>query len=143
MTIIEMTIEHYDDVLALMRRTPGVTVRDVDSREAVKRYLERNPSLSWIARKSGKIVGCALCGHDGRRGYLHHVVVAPEFRGRGIAHRLVGQCLNQLEAIGIVKTHIDVFRTNDVANAYWTRRGWQRRDDIHRYSFNRSTSENA
>jgi ribosomal protein S18 acetylase RimI-like enzyme len=143
MNIVEMTIEHYDAVLALMRQTPGVTVRDADSREATQKYLERNPSLSFVATDNGNIIGCAMSGHDGRRGYLQHVIVAPAFRGRGIAHQLVTHCLDQLESIGILKTHIDVFRTNGVANAYWTRRGWKRRDDIYRYSYNRSRNENA
>ncbi len=143
MQIIEMTIEHYDAVLNLMRQTPGVAVRDVDSRESIKKYLERNPSMSFVAEVSGRIIGCALCGHDGRRGYLQHVIVDPESRSRGIAHQLVTRCLDQLESIGILKTHIDVFRTNSVANTYWTRRGWKRRDDIYRYSYNRSSNENA
>jgi ribosomal protein S18 acetylase RimI-like enzyme len=143
MNIIEMTDEHYDGVIDLMRRTPGVAVRDADSPEATRRYLERNPSLSFVAMVDGRIIGCAMCGHDGRRGYLQHVIVEPAFRGRGIAHQMVTRCLEGLEAIGICKTHIDVFRTNDLANEYWTRRGWKRRDDIYRYSYNRSRNENA
>ena len=142
-SIIDMTDEHYDGVLDLMRRTPGVSVRDADSREATRRYLERNPSLSFVAMDDGRIIGCAMCGHDGRRGYLQHVIVEPAFRGREIAHQMIARCLDGLEATGICKTHIDVFRTNDLANAYWARRGWKRRDDIYRYSYNRSNSENA
>ena len=143
MRIVEMTIDHYDAVMTLMRETPGVTVRDADSREATQRYLQRNPTLSFVAEEKETIIGCAMCGHDGRRGYLQHVIVAPAFRGRGIAHQLVTRCLDGLEALGIRKTHIDVFRTNGVANTYWTRRGWKRRDDIYRYSYNRSNNENA
>jgi hypothetical protein len=48
-----------------------------------------------------------------------------------------------LSNIGIDKTHIDVFVDNDPANRYWTRRGWTRRVDIHRYSLARSGRENA
>lgn len=143
MNIIDMTIEHYDEILNLMRRTPGVTIRDADSREATRRYLVRNPSLSYVAVENGKVIGCAMCGHDGRRGYLQHVIVERAFRGQGIAHQMVTRCLDALEAIGIFKTHIDVFRTNGQANTYWMRRGWKRRDDIYRYSYNRSKNENA
>jgi ribosomal protein S18 acetylase RimI-like enzyme len=143
MNIVEMTLAHYDQVLELMRRTPGVAVRDADSPEATRRYLERNPSLNFVAVADGSVVGCAMCGHDGRRGYLQHVVVDPAYRSQGIAHQMVMRCLDGLEAIGICKTHIDVFRTNNVANSYWTRRGWKRRDDIYRYSYNRSGNENA
>ena len=140
---IEMTLAHYDQVADLMQRTPGVAIRDADSREATKRYLERNPSLSYVAVAADRVIGCAMCGHDGRRGYLQHVVVDPAYRGQGIAHEMVMRCLDGLEALGIFKTHIDVFRTNDVANSYWTRRGWKKRVDIDRYSYNRSRSENA
>ncbi len=142
MKITELTIDRYDEVLALMKRTPGVSVREADSKEAAARYLARNPGLSFIA-EDRKVIGCALCGHDGRRGYLQHVIVEEAYRKRGIGHALVTRCLDRLEAAGIVKTHIDVFVTNDLANDYWTKRGWQRRDDIYRYSFTRFVNPNA
>jgi ribosomal protein S18 acetylase RimI-like enzyme len=126
-----------------MTLTPEMKIREVDSREAVTRYLCRNPQLSFAAWEEDKLVGCAMCGHDGRRGYLQHVIVAPIHRGKGIAHQLVTRCLDGLEKLGISKTHIDVFITNDRANAYWRRRGWQKRNDIHRYSFNRSENPNT
>jgi N-acetylglutamate synthase len=143
MRILELTLDRYDEVFALMRSTPGITVRDADSKPAMARYLGRNSGLSFIAEVDGKIVGCALCGHDGRRGYLQHVLVAPEFRKRGIANTLVTRCLDGLEIIGITKTHIDVFVTNEIANTYWRRRGWKLRDDIVRYSHIRSKNDNA
>jgi ribosomal protein S18 acetylase RimI-like enzyme len=143
MNIVEMTMEHYEAVLALMRQTPGVSIREADSREATQQYLVRNPGLSFVALKHGQLIGCAMCGHDGRRGYLQHVVVAVPFRGQGVAHQLVTRCLDQLETIGIYKTHLDVFGTNEEACRYWTRRGWQQRNDLCRYSFNRSRSANA
>jgi len=143
MNIVEYKIDRYEEVLALMERTPGVSIREADSRESTERYLARNPSLSFIAEVKGEVIACAMCGHDGRRGYLQHVIVAPEYRRKGIANTLVEKCLSNLEMIGIFKTHIDVFITNDLANKYWIRRGWKFRDDIHRYSLNRTLKENV
>jgi ribosomal protein S18 acetylase RimI-like enzyme len=143
MHITELKIEDYDALIDLMTVTPEMKIREADSREAVTRYLRRNPGLSFAAWEEGKLVGCALCGHDGRRGYLQHVTVAVPHRGQGIAHQLVTHCLDGLEKLGISKTHLDVFITNDRANSYWRRRGWQKRDDIHRYSFNRSENPDA
>lgn len=140
--ITEMTIDHYDAVAELMQKTPGVTFRSADSKEATTAYLERNPGLSFIALDNDQVVACAMCGHDGRRGYLQHVVVLPDYRKRGIASALVDQCLSKLETIGIFKTHIDVQADNELANAYWLRRGWTKRDEINRYSFNRSSDPN-
>lgn len=142
MKISELTLGRYDEVLDLMKRTPGISVREADSKEAVARYLARNPGLSFIAEDE-RVIGCAMCGHDGRRGYLQHVIVEESHRGRGIAQALVSRCLDRLEEIGIVKTHLDVFATNDRANEYWKKRGWKLRDDIYRYSLVRSTNPNA
>ncbi|MBW4634431.1 MAG: GNAT family N-acetyltransferase [Iphinoe sp. HA4291-MV1] len=141
--IVEMTIEHYDAVLELMRQTPGVTLRGADSKEATARYLARNPGLSFIVVDEREVIACALCGHDGRRGYLQHVIVLPCYRKRGIASQLVECCLSKLESIGIFKTHIDVLVDNDLANQYWVKHGWVKRNDINRYSFNRSPDVNA
>ncbi|QPF76718.1 GNAT family N-acetyltransferase [Roseateles sp. DAIF2] len=139
-----MSITDYDAVLRLMQETPGVSVRDADSREATERYLARNPGLSFVASApDGRLLGCIMSGHDGRRGYLQHLVVRPEQRRQGIANRLVEHCLAALAALGIQKSHVDVFRSNELAQAYWASQGWLRRDDLHRFSLVRGGSENA
>nr|WP_314578782.1 GNAT family N-acetyltransferase [uncultured Pseudomonas sp.] len=138
-----MTMDDYDAVIELMRNTPGISLRDADSREATSRYLQRNPGMSFVAENDTGLCGCVMCGHDGRRGYLQHVVVLPEFRRQGIAHSLVQRCLSSLEALGIGKCHLDVLKTNDAAARHWQNKGWQLRQDIDRYSFTRPGNENA
>lgn len=143
MIVREMTIADYDAVLALWQQTPGVSVRDADSFGATARYLQRNPGLSFVACDDERIIGCAMSGHDGRRGYLQHLLVLPAFRGRGIASALVAHCLDALLALGIVKSHIDVLCSNYEALAYWQHQGWQLRQDIQRLSFIRAGGDNA
>ena len=138
-----MTFEDYHAVLALMRPAPGVAVRAADSPEAIKRYLDRNPGLSLVAESEGRLIGCVFCGHDGRRGALHHLAVDAAYRRQGVGRRLVERSLDALAEEGILKTHIDVFADNFGALAFWQRLGWQRRDDLNRFSFNRSTDSNA
>ena len=67
-TIRTMTPSDYAAVLALMQDTPGISLREADSREATERYLARNPGLSFVAEREGRLIGCVMCGHDGRRG---------------------------------------------------------------------------
>jgi ribosomal protein S18 acetylase RimI-like enzyme len=71
-----------------------------------------------------------LCGTDGRRGYLHHLAVAAECRGRGIGGALAERCLAALAERGIVKCHIFVFAPNVLARNFWTKHGWKLRDDL-------------
>ncbi len=138
-----MTLDDYDAVLELMRKTPGISLRDADSRESTARYLQRNPGMSFVAEIGGLLSGCVMCGHDGRRGYLQHVLERPEARRQGIGRALLERCLWSLEQQGIVKCHLDVFKTNEAAARYWQRQGWQLREDIDRYSLIRSGNANA
>ncbi|CAH0292590.1 MULTISPECIES: GNAT family N-acetyltransferase [unclassified Pseudomonas] len=142
-SIRAMTLDDYDTVIELMRATPGISLRDADSRESTARYLARNPGMSFVAEIGGVLCGCVMSGHDGRRGYLQHLLVLPEYRRQGIAKALVGRCLTSLEAAGIDKCHLDVFKSNLAAARYWQSQGWQLRSDIDRYSFTRSGNDNA
>lgn len=142
-TLRSMTIVDYDAVVELMKQTPGVSFRDADSRTSTARYLQRNPGLSFVCEVNGQLAGCIMSGHDGRRGYLQHLVVLPVHRGKGMAGALVESCLSELEKLGIHKSHIDVVKTNASAAAWWERRGWKLRSDIQRYSLVRSGGENA
>jgi ribosomal protein S18 acetylase RimI-like enzyme len=142
-TIRTMQLDDYDAVMNLMRQTPGVSIRDADSRDATARYLARNPGLSFVAHVNGVMAGCIMSGHDGKRGYLQHLVVLPDYRRQGIANALVEQCLAGLEKLGIVKSHVDVLKTNALAHDYWAHAGWTLRHDIDRYSLIRSGGANA
>jgi ribosomal protein S18 acetylase RimI-like enzyme len=142
-TVRPMSLTDYDAVMALMQQTPGVSLRDADSFEATSRYLARNPGLSFVALVDDAIVGCIMSGHDGRRGYLQHLLVLPAHRKQGIATALVEHCLATLASLGIMKTHIDVLKTNVTGQAFWQLQGWLRRDDIERYSYIRDGRSNA
>jgi ribosomal protein S18 acetylase RimI-like enzyme len=129
--IVPFTLEHYRDAVALWQQSEGVRLHDeCDSREAIGAYLERNPGLSFIARDRERVVGAALCGHDGRRGYLHHLTVSRAARGQGVGRRLVARCLEGLRARGIARSHIFIVNSNTAGIAFWERIGWRRRDDI-------------
>lgn len=140
--IDEMTIADYEDVLSLLRASLGVAIRGADSREATERYLARNPNLSFVARCAKRLVGCVMCGHDGRRGYLQHLAVDPSYQRGGIGTELVGRCLRELKRLEIDKIHLDVFVANTPAYQFWTNRGWKRREDILRFSFTNSANPN-
>jgi len=142
-SIRAMTLNDYDTVIELMSATPGISLREADSRESTARYLARNPAMSFVAEIGGGVCGCVMCGHDGRRGYLQHLLVLPQYRRQGIAKALVERCLASLEAVGIDKCHLDVFKTNLAAARYWQSQGWQLRSDIDRYSFTRAGNDNA
>jgi ribosomal protein S18 acetylase RimI-like enzyme len=90
--IREMTIDDHESVRGLWEPADGVDWAVGDGRTDIMRFLRRNPALSLVAEEAGGIVGAVLCGHDGRRGYVHHLAVDKECRGRGIGRALVERC---------------------------------------------------
>lgn len=113
--------------LALWRRTEGMGLGDADSPAGLAAYLRRNPGLSVVAEVDGRLAGTALCGHDGRRGYLYHVAVDRDLRRQGLGRALVQACLDGLAAHGIRKCHLFVFSANAAGIAFWEHAGWTRR----------------
>lgn len=122
-------------LLDLWRRTPGIRLRAEDEYEPFCRYLARNPGLSLLVESEGVVVASLLVGHDGRRGYLQHLVVEPFWRGQGLAGALLDEALTRLAELGVGKSHVFVLSDAPEALAFWrSRPGWSERDDIEVFS---------
>lgn len=131
-----MTIDDYEQVRNLWMQIKGFAIRSIDdSREGVLCFLERNPNTSVVAEENGVIVGAILCGHDGRRGCLYHVCVAPGYRRRGIGKAMVVYCMDALKKEHINKVSLIAFTKNDIGNAFWHNVGWVQREDLNYYDF--------
>jgi ribosomal protein S18 acetylase RimI-like enzyme len=127
----EIVTTDHAALLALWQRTPGIQVRDEDAYAPFCAYLQRNPGLSLLIESDGQPIACLMAGHDGRRGYLQHLLVDEAWRGRGLATRLLDEALRRLAELGIHKSHVFVLRDAPEALAFWRGRdGWGERQDI-------------
>lgn len=131
-----MTIDDYEKVYVMWSNTPGVGLSEADERSRIKSFLERNPGLCFVYEDSEEIVGTILCGTDGRRGYIHHLTVRSDYRGRGMGKELVQKCLDGLRELGIQKCHLFVFVNNELGRSFWAGTGWKQREDLLIYSKN-------
>jgi ribosomal protein S18 acetylase RimI-like enzyme len=121
----EFVMSDYDDVIALWEGVEGVEISEGDSREEIAEYLQRNPGLSRVVEADGQIVGAALCGHDGRRGWIYHLAVAPSHRRQKVGKLLLNACVNELRAAGLKRAIILVAGDNPAGHDFWLRNGWE------------------
>ena len=119
---------HYPEARALWESTEGVGLNDADERIPTERFLDRNPGLSMVACAGGRMVGTLLVGHDGRRGFIHHLAVAKSARRMGVAQALVRKGILALACEGIARCHVLVYSTNSVGRAFWESIGAEHRD---------------
>jgi ribosomal protein S18 acetylase RimI-like enzyme len=129
-TIREMTDGDYDTVHALWKATPGIGLSEADERQNIASFLAYNRGLSFVAEAGARLAGAVLGSFDGRRGYLHHLAVAPEVRRAGIGRALVARSLEALRVRGVRRCHIFVMAGNEDGRRFWERVGWFRRDDL-------------
>ena len=119
------------EVIQFWQGMEGIGLSESDSYSALSFYMQRNPGLSWVARnRDRELIGAVLCGHDGRRGYLHHLAVAPDCRRKGIGRALVERCLYSLRELKILKCNVFLFNQNPEGEGFWKAMGWKGREDL-------------
>lgn len=117
MIIREMTIDDYDEVYEMWQITTKRALSKADERDQMERYLKHNAGMSQVAVVDGKIVGTVLAGHDGRRGFIHHMAVLPEFRRKKIGHALAQTAIQKSVNKASTKLTFSVIRTTKQVKA--------------------------
>ena len=126
-----MTIDDYEKVYALWMSCKNMGFNNLDdSREGIAKYLRRNPATCFVAECGDSIVGVILSGHDGRRGFIHHLAVAEDCRRQSMATELLECAVSSLAAEGINKVALFVFNRNEAGNAFWEKNGFTSREDL-------------
>mgnify|MGYP000011891147 FL=1 len=131
MNIREMIETDYDQVYQLWLSCVGMGLNDLDdSKEGIARFLQRNPQTCLVAVENQTIIGAILVGSDGRRAYIYHTAVHPNYRRRGIARQLVETVLTVLDELKIHKVALVVFKRNTEGNRFWEKLGFSVREDL-------------
>lgn len=131
MIIRKMKLSDYETVYSLWLSCKGMGLNDLDdSRIGIEKFLKRNPETCFVAEINDKLIGVIMAGNDGRRGYIYHTAVHPDFRNQGIARTLVETVMKALKKCGINKVALVVFERNQSGNDFWEKLGFTVRDDL-------------
>lgn len=131
MLIRKMTIDDYDAVYSLWMSCVGMGLNNLDdSKEGIDKFIQRNPDTCLVAENNSAILGVIMVGNDGRRGYIYHTAVHPDYRKQRIAKKLVDYAMNELSVLGINKVALVVFDRNETGNAFWESQGFTVRNDL-------------
>ncbi|MGI6488836.1 MAG: GNAT family N-acetyltransferase [Syntrophothermaceae bacterium] len=109
---------------------PGIGLGRGDDRRALEMFIARNPGTCLVMRENGMLAGTVMAGFDGRRGYIYHLAVHPQYQGQGYGQALLEKVITELENLGAQKIHLFVFSHNHQAIEFYRRLGWRERNDI-------------
>lgn len=122
-------------MLNLWKATPGLGVGKGDGEDSLRDFMQRNPSTCLVLRIDEGIVATVLGGFDGRRGYIYHLAVHPDYQGKGYGKVLLNQVISELKSLGALKIHLFVFNDNQLAAGFYNHQGWELRQDIQVFSW--------
>ncbi len=90
----------------------------------IRRKVAVQRQLFLVAEGDGRIVGSAMAGYDGHRGWVYYVAVAPNRRRQGIGTALMAEVEHGLAQIGCPKLNLQVRASNEAVVAFYRRLGY-------------------
>ncbi|MEJ2248376.1 MAG: GNAT family N-acetyltransferase [Candidatus Lokiarchaeota archaeon] len=127
-------MEDYSVVLKIWKET-SITITSSESKEEVERMLLRNPNLCLIGKLEDKIIAVVFGGFDGRRGYVHHLAVIPEYQGKGYGRKIMEELVKRFRDMKVHKLHLFVEKRNQDVINFYENLGWEVRNDLEMMSF--------
>jgi ribosomal protein S18 acetylase RimI-like enzyme len=126
-----LTLDDYPDLIDLWRRCGLASIRPDgrDSRQALAAQLASG-SVSILALEEDGLAAAVLVSHDGRKGWINRLAVAPESRGRGLGRQLLRRAEEELRGKGIGVIAVLVERENEASLSLFGREGYAPAEDI-------------
>ena len=120
-----MPDERRDQAVELWR-VSGLTRPWNDPDADLARALAGPASTVLAALDGNTLVGTAMVGHDGHRGWVYYLAVRPALQGQGIGTALFHAAEHWLRARSVPKVQLMVREDNAGALAFYRRLGLER-----------------
>ena len=87
--------------------------------------LAMHDDMLFGAAEADSMIGTAMAGYDGHRGWLYTVAVSPEHRRRGIGTALVRHAVGALRSVGCIKVNLQIRATNLTVRGFYESLGFE------------------
>jgi len=134
MEIQKFSEEYYEEVVRLWRDA-GISVGSSDTKEEVITMLYYNPDLCLVGIINNKVIAVVMGGFDGRRGYVHHLAVNPDYQTRGYGRKIIDRLMEIFREMGVHKVHLFIEKYNKDVIDFYSKLGWELREDLIMMSF--------
>ena len=112
------------EALAALWERAGLT-RPWNDPHADIALARRGPhSTILVAREGGRVLGSAMVGHDGHRGWVYYLAVEPDLQGRGLGRALLRAVEDWLRARAIPKLMLLVRPDNEKVRGFYAAEGY-------------------
>ena len=96
----------------------------------IRRKLSVQRELFLVAILDSEIVGTAMAGYDGHRGWVYYVAVSPRHRRQGTGAALMRNVEQRLANLGCPKLNLQVRASNHEIVSFYEKLGYQAEERI-------------
>ena len=89
----------------------------------IRRKLQVRPDLFLVAEQDNVVIGTAMVGYDGHRGWIYYLGVDPDCRRMGVGRALMAEAERLLRAEGCPKINLQVRSGNGGAIEFYKQIG--------------------
>jgi ribosomal protein S18 acetylase RimI-like enzyme len=90
----------------------------------IARKRRVQPELFLVAEWAGRVVGTAMVGYEGHRGWINYLAVDPAVQRQGLGSRLMQTAEQLLLAAGCPKLNLQVRAGNEAAIRFYAQLGY-------------------
>lgn len=125
MKIREMKISDYTPVLYSFWKRVGLDVSSfTEEKKITQQTLELNSNSCFVAEDKGKVIGTVLGTFNGRRGWIYHLAVIPEYQHKGTGSKLMKKAEIALKKRGAPRVLLGIFNSNKETFEFYERLGY-------------------
>ena len=119
-----------DEVIALWRLVFPDAPAHNDPLSDIQSKSKIQPEFFFVALEDDRVVGTAMSGYDGHRGWVYYVAVHPDHRRSGIGSALMRKVESALMGIGCPKLNLQIRADNEPVKAFYESLGYTVEDRI-------------
>ena len=92
--------ENEAEAVLVVWRQADTTVSQTDTIKDIQRAINWSGTSVLVAESRGRLVGTVIGTFDGWQGNIYRLEVLPDFRRRGVAHKLVAEAEKRMAELG-------------------------------------------
>ncbi|WKB36245.1 GNAT family acetyltransferase [Terrilactibacillus sp. S3-3] len=126
----EFRLDDFDAVIHLWTKA-GLLLSRSDTMAGIMNKLKRDPELFFVLEKTNQIIGVVMGSYDGRRGWVNHLAVDPDYQGQRLGQKIMNELESRFKQAGCEKVNLLIEQNNEKVQGFYEKQGFKRDELIY------------
>lgn len=113
----EFRLDDFDAVIHLWTKA-GLILSRSDTIAGMINKMKRDPELFFVLEKADQMIGVVMGSYDGRRGWINHLAVDPDYQGQKLGQKIMEELESRFKQAGCEKVNLLIERDMQRSKAF-------------------------